>query len=121
MKTSIYVRTQFAGIHNWPNAPDEVAFLRNPHRHIFHVKVTIPVTHVDRQYEFFMVKKRIDKYISLLLNFTKNQCGIPILGSMSCERIATEILSFLRQEYTEVEGIKVEVNEDMENGAFVED
>jgi 6-pyruvoyl-tetrahydropterin synthase len=119
MKTSIFVKTEFAGIHCWPDAPKEVTFLRNPHRHIFKIKVTIPITQ-DRQLEFFMVKNRIEKYLSLTHHFTKHQSDIPDLGAMSCERIATEILIFLKQRYN-IEGIKVSVSEDDENGSIVED
>ena len=31
----IRVRTTFEGFHCWPSAPNEVAFLRNVHRHLF--------------------------------------------------------------------------------------
>jgi hypothetical protein len=33
----IQVRTSFVGVHQWKDAPDEVAFLRNLHRHVFKV------------------------------------------------------------------------------------
>jgi hypothetical protein len=119
MKTNIFVKTEFAGIHCWPDAPEEVAFLRNPHRHIFKIKVTIPIIK-DRQLEFFMVKNRIEKYLFLTNQFTEHQSDIPNLEAMSCERIATEILKFLKKEYN-IKGIKVEVSEDLENGSIVED
>ena len=55
MNRHIYIQTQFTGYHRWDDAPDCVAFLRNTHRHVFHVKVTVPVQHNDRAIEFFMM------------------------------------------------------------------
>ncbi len=37
----IWVTFQREGIHQYPDAPEEVAFLRHPHRHVFHLKVWI--------------------------------------------------------------------------------
>jgi len=47
MKKTIWAKitTQFEGIHKYPNAPDEMAFLRFDHRHIFHVTVWIEQFH----------------------------------------------------------------------------
>ena len=43
MKSSIVVRTSFEGIHQYTNAPEEVDFLRHPHRHMFYVEAEIEV------------------------------------------------------------------------------
>lgn len=121
MKTSICVQTQFEGMHFWPDAPEEVVFLKNKHRHIFHVKVTIPVSHDDRQLEFFMVKDKIGDFIADSFYLNPSEClHIANLENMSCEMMATEILLFLKRVY-DIEGIKVEVAEDNENSAIVED
>ena len=54
VKKSIWVTFQKEGIHKYPDAPDEVEFLRYPHRHIFKFKVQIDVEHDDRDIEFFI-------------------------------------------------------------------
>lgn len=112
ISTNIVVKTQFESLHQWPKAPNEVEFLRHPHRHIFHVKVTLPVNHDDRELEFFMVKKKVDEYIVGEIN----QRGF--LGTMSCEQIALQILKYLTVIYT-IPYATVEVFEDDENGAIV--
>lgn len=64
MLKTIYVRTSFVGFHKWETAPQEVSFLRDLHRHIFNVKVTLQVSHSDRDVEFFLLKKDVDFIIS---------------------------------------------------------
>jgi len=112
MKRKIHVRNKFTAYHNWPSAPDEVLFLREVHRHIFHVTATLPVTHDDRQLEFFMVQRDMN-------NFVDRHYADKILRGKSCEMMAAEILSFLLMKYDLKEGA-VMVEEDGENGATVE-
>lgn len=121
---TITVRTEFEGIHNYPDAPEEVDYLRLPHRHIFHVDVTIEVKHDDRDIEFIMLKHKIDKYIEKYLDNNK----VWNMGRKSCEQVADDIVMFLclqycvdpKQEKTTNRYIKVSVFEDGENGATVE-
>ncbi len=109
MTTHIYVKTQFAGFHRWAEAPSDVEFLRTWHRHNFHVKVTLGVSHNDRQVEFFMFKKELDAYITETFSDAHFE--------YSCESIAYMILlTFTRVRYHVV---SVEVNEDGDNGAIV--
>ena len=116
MKTTIEIRAQFEGLHHWPDAPAEVAFLRNLHRHLFHVEVEIAVNHADRDKEFFMVKGRLDHALSevgagygpLLLRNLRD------LGPMSCEMIAAWLVETLAH-YMEIR--RVTVREDDENSA----
>lgn len=105
--SKIYVTTQFEGYHKWDNAPDCVVFLRNWHRHIFHVKVTLPVNHNDREIEFFMLKAEVNEIIAT--HITKSDTG-------SCEQIGEIISEKLFQLYNRE--ITVEVSEDKENGAI---
>lgn len=121
MKTFIYVTTQFEDMHSYPNAPEEVAFLRNPHRHMFHVKATIEVTHLDRELEFILVKRDIDKMCQAI-----KEIDTPAVKS--CERIATRLAIAISDKYSWIidengferaRAIIVEVNEDGENGAKV--
>jgi hypothetical protein len=60
MKKFIEVTWQFEGLHCWPSAPDEVAFLRSPHRHIFHCRARLEVFHQDREVEFILLKRNLE-------------------------------------------------------------
>lgn len=114
----ITVKTQFAGMHFWKDAPSEVAFLKNLHRHIFYIVVDIPVTHKDRQLEFFILKNHIDKIISNWheTDLTK---GMIYLGSRSCEMIADYLLEKLKKDLKIESWIQVTVSEDNENSGTV--
>lgn len=82
--TYITVRTEFEGFHFYPNAETidpRIKFLENEHRHMFKVEVTISVTHLDRELEFFLVKWALQEFIK-----SGNQ------NHKSCEMIATDIL-----------------------------
>ena len=112
MKTKIVVRTSFIGWHYWKDAPIEVQFLRALHRHVFHVQVTIPVTHSNRDLEFFIVQ-------SFLNGFIKKLFPDGMLQQRSCEMIAEEILKGVMREYGINKGLECSVFEDNENGAIV--
>jgi len=102
MNQFIFVRTSFEAIHAWPECPfKEVGFLKNPHRHIFHVEAKWKVTN-DRQIEFLMQKNMLNEF--LLKKYHQKD-----LGSASCERIAQDIISELHADV-------VSVSEDDENG-----
>ena len=105
----IWVTTQFEGLHCWPEAPDEVAFLRNQHRHIFHVRLEIEVHNDDRDLEFLMVKKWLNGVIEKYIADD---------GRLSCEQIAKEILEAGRQAYPN-RNMLCEVSEDKENGVKI--
>lgn len=100
----IYVKTQFEAFHRWIDAPEEVAFLRNWHRHVFHVKVSLCVQHNNRDIEFFMFRRLLDAFIS------RTFAGQNL--EYSCETIAYLLAS-------EFDAFSVEVSEDGENGAIV--
>jgi len=116
MSKYIIVRTHFEGIHNWPDCPHEdVAFLRNKHRHIFHVEVKIEVSHNNRDLEFIRVKRAINSFIQTSLGKNLSNDCIE-LGSMSCEDIAELIIhKFMNWPIR-----SVSIFEDNENGALIE-
>ena len=101
---TIFITTQFEGFHQWAGAPDEVGFLRNSHRHIFHVRVQFEVEHNDRDLEFILMKRKLDKFIAD--NIDKKDTG-------SCEMMAEKIFKNFHPCI-----VQVEVNEDGENGAI---
>ena len=120
MKTFIYVTTQFEDVHCYPDAPEAVAFLRTPHRHMFHVKATIEVGHLDRELEFILVKREVEKLCAVI------RCAIKP-EVKSCERLAKQLAQALSKQYgwlidysgfERARNITVEVNEDGENGAI---
>lgn len=110
-KRKIYVQTQFEGWHSWKDAPEEVQFLQNCHRHVFHVKVTIDVYHNDREIEFFIFKNDVNTII-------KNNVDVKDTGS--CEHVAAIIARRLHDKGYTKRLITVEVSEDKENGGVVE-
>ena len=111
--TFIDVRFQFEGLHCWPEAPDEVFFLRNLHRHIFHVRARMNVSHLDREMEFILVKRQLEKYVKE--NFFEG--GIS-LGRKSCEEMAGMLMHHIAEKYNR-SMVLVEVSEDGENGAIM--
>ena len=112
--TYVYCTTQFIGFHQWKDAPDSFAYLRNKHRHVFHVKVVVEVSHVDRDVEFHYLKVKVDDAIGNQYRKWKEEA--------SCEEMAVDIGSWLRNNPvlgTSFDVQSVEVSEDGENGAIV--
>lgn len=111
--TRIYVTTDFVGYHQWVNAPEEVAFLRNLHRHKFGVKVSVFVNHGDREVEFFLFKREVHALLrsKIVPQLTQDP-------KQSCEMMAAALGQELRNAGYSVHS--VEVNEDGENGSIVE-
>ena len=115
----IWVTFQKEGMHKYPAAltdptlatGDEydVSFLGYPHRHIFHFKVWIGVTHNDRDIEFIQFKR-------WLLNLYKD--SILALDYKSCEMMSEDLYQQISQKYPDRE-IWIEVSEDGENGSFI--
>jgi hypothetical protein len=115
----IYVTFQKEGIHKYPAAltdpslatGDEydVSFLGYPHRHIFHFKVSIAVTHNDRDIEFIQFKRWLE-------NLYKE--GTLQLDFKSCEMMADDLYLQIASRYPD-RTIWIEVSEDGENGALI--
>jgi hypothetical protein len=104
--TVVFCTVQFQGIHQWAGCPfEEVKYLRDLHRHVFHVKAYKEVFHNDRDVEFIMLKNSITQYLAT--RFPNS-----IMGSMSCEMLAEELIEHFGLS-------QCEVNEDNENGAIV--
>jgi len=114
MKTSVIVRLQVDGMHNFPAASElfpEVGFLSILHRHIFHIEAKKEVFHDDRDVEFLMFKRDIQDYLKQM--FYKPDMRVHMFGAMSCEMIAKQLLK-------QFDCVSVTVWEDLENGAIVE-
>src|ERR1700758_1420516 len=104
---SITVRFATPGFHQWPDAPPRRSYLRSMHRHLFHVEVTTPVEHHERQIEFHD-----------LMDEAKGLFG-PRARSDSCETMAHELASELSRLH-DGRPFKVSVFEDEEAGATVD-
>lgn len=114
MKYSVVVTFSIEGFHCWPDAKDvfpEVAFLSDRHRHMFGFRCYARVTHTDRDEEFILLNRKIQK--ELRIAFSGSETNVLEFGSMSCEAIGEWLLEQFPSLY------KVEVWEDWENGAIV--
>mgnify|MGYP005674988451 FL=1 len=119
-KRWIWVTFKKEGIHKYPAALEDpalatgdeydVSFLGYPHRHIFHFKVAITVTHNDRDIEFIQFKRWLEKlYAEKTLE----------LDYKSCEMMSDDLFHKIWEKYPGRE-VKIEVSEDGENGALIE-
>lgn len=104
MAIRIFATTQFEGFHRWPSAPPATAYLRDRHRHVFHVRAELEVEHGDRAVEFITLKGELNRLIE--------EARGPMTEEWSCEHWASYLLGALQLD-------KVEVSEDGENGAVV--
>ena len=115
----IWVTFRKEGIHKYPAAlidaalatGDEydVSFLGYPHRHIFHFRVWINVTHNDRDIEFIQFKRWLEKLY--------NESTLT-LDYKSCEMMSDELHAQIVAKYPNRE-VWIEVSEDGENGSFI--
>ena len=108
IRTFVICALQVEGFHCWPNAPDdpEVAFLRDRHRHVFHIRMEFKVRHNDRQIEIIQMQRRVKRHLERIY-------GSPCeFGGRSCEDIATHLLKHY-------DAASVEVLEDGYGGARV--
>lgn len=110
-KARIFVRCQGEGWHSWPEAPDSRSYLRNSHRHVFHIEAGCEVQHDDRAIEFH------DAMDQVKLCWRKIAAKKSDLGSQSCEMLARRIGQHL-VDWTAHSWI-VSVSEDGEAGATV--
>ena len=117
----IWVTFRKEGIHKYPAAltdpslatggADDVSFLGYPHRHIFHFRVWIGVTHNDRDIEFIQFKRWLEGL------YSSNE-SVLSLDYKSCEMMSDELYDKISQKYPNRE-IWIEVSEDGENGSFI--
>lgn len=110
IKRSIYVTLQVEGFHNFEKVLDffpEVGFLKDRHRHMFHFKLYKRVKHNDRDVEFILFKREVQKYLH-------DKYGTPAeFGSQSCEMLALELAECF-------DCYMVDCSEDNENGGIIE-
>lgn len=111
VKKEIVVKLQVEGVHCWPECPiEEVKYLRDPHRHMFHITCKKTVSHNDRDIEIIQLKHKIRDYLEV--KYQKVEVRCLQFGRMSCEDIAEELANKFDLNF-------VEVLEDGENGASI--
>ena len=117
----IWVTFRKEGIHKYPAAltdPNlatgdkyDVSFLGHPHRHIFHFRVWISVTHNDRDIEFIQFKRWLEEL------YNGDQAVLQ-LDYKSCEMMSDDLYDMISKKYPNRE-VWIEVSEDGENGSFI--
>lgn len=113
VRRTIWITFDRVGFHCYPDAPDEVAYLRDRHRHVFKFKVEIEVFHDERDIEFHMFQSWC------LAQYADSIPGRLEADGKSCETLAYELglriqLAHPTREFT------VEVSEDGECGSRVQ-
>lgn len=105
IKREVIVTFAMEGHHRWLEAPQEVRYLANMHRHLFHIKVAVETFHKEREVEFHTLLHQAQNA------YTQG-------AEQSCEEIAERLLARLREMYLD-RRMRVEVWEDGENGASI--
>jgi|TARA_B110000263_G_C15132888_1_gene429709 hypothetical protein len=118
---TIWVSFTKEGIHCYPAAAtdpklatgdwDDVSFLANPHRHIFHFRVNIEVFHDDRDIEFIQFKRWLESL------YNANDAVLR-LDFKSCEMIADDLYLQISSRYPGRKMV-INVSEDNENGCEI--
>lgn len=109
--SEVYCTLQVEGTHFWPTCPlEEVSYLRDIHRHVFHIKAFKLVYHDDRDTEFIHLKHEIQDY--LRHQYFDDKKRLHEFGARSCEMIARDLIDFFDLS-------RCEINEDGENGAIL--
>jgi len=123
-KRSIWVTFTKEGIHKYPAALEDpalatgdeydVSFLGYPHRHTFHFKVQIQVTHNDRDIEFIQFKRWLENLYAEVDSST----AVLQLDYKSCEMIADDLYLQINDKYPG-RFVVIDVAEDGENGCQI--
>ena len=115
----IWVTFEKEGIHRYPEAltdpalatGDEydVSFLGHPHRHIFHFRVSIEVTHNNRDIEFIQFKRWLERLYNE---------GTLVLDYKSTEMMSDDLYVHIAARYPG-RAVIIQVAEDGENGCEI--
>ncbi len=103
------VRFEWDSIHRWPDAPDQIAILRNLHRHKFYFQVDVQQFGEDRDIEYLMFQDEIKKWVK----------AQPWPEYTSCEMFASRIKYWLEHSLSGERLVRVSVYEDNENGCVL--
>jgi hypothetical protein len=120
MKMMVFCTLEREKVHKWDGAAkfEEVKYLASLHRHVFHFRVEVEVSDDDREIEFIMLKHKLEAIV--------DAWGYEV---GSCEMMARSLMTHLRKWYAHESQFsdihsrhfRVEVSEDGENGAVIEE
>lgn len=108
-KRMIYVTFRKRGLHHFPNAPNQVAYLASEHRHTFWFKVSIEVQHSERDIEFHIFQDWLESLYDQ---------DVLQLDGRSCETMAEELYGRIVKRYPG-RSVEIDVSEDGENGCVL--
>lgn len=106
MNTTVETYNEIIGYHYWKDAPEEVAFLRNKHRHRFEIRCWFEVSDDDREIEIFMQERKIKTFLTSKYGEEMD------LEGQSCEMLAKTLIN-------EFKCVSCQVLEDGKGGAYV--
>ena len=115
MKKYVVINTQVEGFHRWEGAPQDVAFLRDLHRHMFHIQMKMSVSGSNREVEIIKLKRFITQKAEWMLSD-------PVVNkdkNMSCEMMAEYLIKVTAGVFGTNRKYECSVLEDGENGAVV--
>jgi len=107
------VRFEEVGFHRYPDAPGEVTYLQERHRHKFFVEVWVQQFHDNRDLEYHILRDMVIKLFREIAPLNE-------FDAMSCEMIASDLRDKVMNWY-KGRRCKVTVFEDNENGGRVDD
>lgn len=104
----IWVTFQKKGFHRYPDALEDVSYLRHVHRHLFKFKVGVEVTHDNRDIEFHQFLNWVEGLYE----------GILDVDYKSCEMMANDLYRKIEEKFGSLRAF-ISVAEDGECGAFM--
>lgn len=90
MKKYVVCAIQVQGFHCWPHAPEDLAYLRSSHRHVFEIRMEFSVNDSDREIEIIKRQNEITHYLISKYGDASGACQF---DGMSCEHIAEALLT----------------------------
>jgi hypothetical protein len=94
---TVTARTRCIGFHRWPAAPEHRAYLRDRHRHEFHIAATVLAGHGDRAVEFHDLAADLARHVWSLAERTLLPDAYDF-GERSCEALAEGLAALLQDQ-----------------------
>ncbi len=111
MRNYIIIKIVVEGLHYWEECNiDNVSYLRNLHRHLFHIRCEKEVSGLNREIEIISFKKKVEEYLHKCFYNDVYKCLN--FKDLSCEMIAQLL-------FEAFELNMCSVLEDNENGAKI--
>lgn len=115
MQRFVKIKSDITGFHKWAEAPRDVKFLADRHRHLFTIEVVLLTSSDNRAVEFFQAKRKLNSIITN--TFEHNEFNEIEFGSLSCEDIAEAVCKGLGKSGLQIKSVTV--YEDMESAGGV--